>query len=111
MEKIFFLLYFAFIIFYIASLWIVLTKAGQPGWAILIPFYNTYVLLMVGGKPGWWLLLMFIPLVNIVVSILMTVGISVNFGKGTGFAVGLIFLPFIFFPILAFGEAKYISQP
>ena len=109
MEMIFFLFYFAVIIFYIASLWIVLTKAGQPGWSILIPFYNTYVLLKVGGKPGWWLLLMFIPLVNIVVSILMTVGISENFGKGVGFAVGLIFLPIIFFPILAFGEAKYIA--
>ncbi|MFO0261358.1 MAG: DUF5684 domain-containing protein, partial [Planctomycetota bacterium] len=41
----------------IASLWIIFTKAGQPGWASLIPFYNLYVMLQIVGKPAWWLLL------------------------------------------------------
>ena len=64
-------------------------------------------MLKVAGKPGWWLILFFIPIVNIITEIVMYVGIANNFGKGGGFAVGMIFLPFIFFPILGFGSARY----
>ncbi|RLE30718.1 MAG: signal peptidase I [Acidobacteria bacterium] len=97
----------AIIIFIIAAMWKVFTKAGKPGWAILIPFYNLYILLKVAGKPGWWLILLFIPIVNIVISIIAAIGIANNFGKGVGFAIGLLLLPFIFYPILAFGSAEY----
>ena len=96
-----------FIVLIIYSGWKVFEKAGQPGWAILIPFYNFYILLKIANKPGWWLVLMFIPLVNFVVLILMSIAVAQNFGKGVGFGLGLAFLGFIFFPILAFSDAKY----
>lgn len=96
-------------IFFIVCWWKIFTKAGQPGWACLIPFYNLYVMLKIAGKPGWWLILFFIPLVNFIIIILMIVGIAQNFGKGTGFILGLIFLSIIFIPILAFGESKYVG--
>ena len=96
-------------VFMIASLWKVLTKAGQPGWAVLIPIYNLYVMLKVAGMSGWWVLGAFVPILSIVVAVLMVMGIARNFGKGGGFAAGLFFLPFIFYPILAFGDAKYLS--
>jgi hypothetical protein len=88
-------------------MWKVFEKAGQPGWASIIPIYNCYILLKIASKPGWWLILMFIPLVNLVIAFITYLGIAENFGKSTGFAVGLFFLPFIFFPILAFGDAQY----
>ena len=94
----------------IVAMWKVYTKAGQPGWAILIPIYNVYVMLKIAGKPGWWLILLFIPIVNIVIGIMALAGLADNFGKGGGFVVGLIFLPFIFYPILAFGSAKYQGE-
>src|SRR4030043_125096 len=94
-------------VFLIVAAWKVFVKAGQPGWACIIPFYNYYILLKIASKPGWWLILLFIPLVNIVILFLMCLGIAQNFGKGTGFAVGLFFLGFIFSPILAFGSAQY----
>lgn len=101
------IIYVAVIVFMIVAIWRVFEKAGQPGWAAIIPIYNIYVLIKVAGQPGWWLILYFIPLVNIVIEIIVQVGVAEKFGKGGGFAVGLIFLPFIFYPILAFGEAKY----
>lgn len=101
------IIYVAVIVFMIVAVWRVFEKAGQPGWAVIIPIYNIYVLLKIAGQPGWWLILYFIPLVNIVVEIIVQVGVAEKFGKGGGFAVGLIFLPFIFYPILAFGEAQY----
>lgn len=101
------LLYLAIVILVIASIWIVFTKAGKPGWACLIPIYNLIVMLEVAGKPWWWILLFLIPIVNIVFMIMMFHGISTKFGKGVGFTLGLIFLGFVFFPILAFGDAKY----
>jgi hypothetical protein len=91
-------------------MWKVFVKAGRPGWAVLVPIYNTYVFLKIAGKPGWWLIWFFIPLVNIIVGIIATVALAQSFGKGTGFAVGLIFLPVIFIPILAFGEAQYVGE-
>ena len=102
-----FLIWASVAILMIASMWRVFTKAGQPGWAVLIPIYNLYVLLQVAGKPGWWLLLLLIPFVNFIIGIIVAVGVAQNFGKGTGFALGLIFLPVIFYPILAFGSAQY----
>jgi len=104
------IIYLAILILQIAALWKVFGKAGRPGWASIIPFYNIYVLLQIGGKPGWWLVLIFIPVVQIVICILANVGVANNFGKGTGFAIGLTFLPIIFFPILAFSDAQYSGQ-
>ncbi|HEU4326964.1 MAG TPA: DUF5684 domain-containing protein [Roseiflexaceae bacterium] len=93
----------------IAGLWKVFTKAGQPGWAAIIPIYNYYILLKIAGKPGWWLLLLIIPFVNFVIMILTMIDLAKAFGKGTGFALGLIFLSPIFIPLLGFGDAKYIG--
>jgi hypothetical protein len=91
----------------IAGIWKTFVKAGQPGWAVLIPLYNIYVLLRAAGKPGWWLLLMFIPIVGLVVWIMAIMALAQLFGKGGGFALGLILLPYIFYPILGFGDAQY----
>jgi hypothetical protein len=95
------------VVFLIISMWRVFSKAGQPGWAIFIPIYNAYVLCKVAGKLGWWVILMLIPVVNIVVALLVTLGVAQQFGKGAGFGIGLFFLSFIFYPILAFGDATY----
>ena len=91
----------------IAAMWKVFTKAGQPGWASIIPIYNLYVLCKIAGRPGWWLLLMLIPFVNFIIFIVLSIDIAKSFGKGVGFALGLFFLGFIFWPILGFGSAQY----
>lgn len=96
-------------IFLIVAQWIVYQKAGKPGWACIIPIYNFIVLLEIVGKPWWWLLLMLIPVVNIVLVIIVYHNLSLSFGKTAGFTVGLVLLSFIFFPILAFGDAKYLG--
>jgi hypothetical protein len=101
------IVYVVVVLFMLASMWKVFVKAGQPGWACIIPIYNVYIMLKIAGKPGWWLLLFLIPIVDIVISIMVYLGIAEKFGKSGGFAVGMIFLPFIFFPILAFGSATY----
>ncbi len=98
------------LILIVAALWKVFTKAGKPGWACLIPIYNIIVLLEIAGKPAWWFILFLIPLVNLVVGILVSISIAQNFGKGTGFALGLVFLPFIFYLILGFGDAQYMAK-
>ena len=95
----------------IAALWKVFVKAGEPGWAALIPIYNIVVMLKIAGKPAWWVLLMFIPFVNIIVMIIAFIAFAQAFGKGTGFALGLVFLPFIFFPLLAWGDSRRQAVP
>jgi hypothetical protein len=97
----------AFIVLMIAAVWKVFSKAGQPGWAAIIPIFNVYVMCKVAGRPGWWLLLFLIPFVNLVIAIIVTIDIAKRFGKGVGFAIGMILVPFIFWPILGFGSAQY----
>ena len=99
--------YLAVIVLLIAATWRIFTKAGEPGWAALIPIYSTLVLLRVVGRPWWWILLFLIPLVNLIFLIILDIDLARAFGKRGGFAVGLIFLPFIFYPILGFGSAEY----
>jgi uncharacterized membrane protein YhaH (DUF805 family) len=105
------IIYCALLLLVIAALWKIFTKAGKPGWAALIPIYNIIVLLEIAGKPAWWVILFLIPFVNFIVAIIVSIAVAKNFGKGTGFGVGLAFLGFIFGPILAFGDAQYNPQP
>jgi hypothetical protein len=99
----------AFAILMVASQWKVFEKAGQPGWAAIIPIYNLYVLLKVCGKPGWWMVWMLVPIANLVVAIWMTNLVSKSFGKDEGFTVGLLLLGFVFWPVLAFGRSRYVG--
>ena len=108
---VFWVCYFALIILLIAAMWKVFSKAGQPGWAAIIPIFNVYVMCKVAGRPGWWLILFLIPIVNFIIAIIISVDIAKRFGKGVGFAIGMIFLPFIFWPILGFGSAQYQAAP
>jgi hypothetical protein len=101
---------FVLTIFLIVAEWKVYVKAGQPGWAVLIPIYNLYVLLKIVGKPGWWLLVILLfPPVGFFMALYVIHLLSKSFGQGIGFTLGLIFLSFIFYPILGFGSSKYIG--
>jgi hypothetical protein len=91
----------------IICMWVVYSKANRPGWASIVPIYNAVVLLDIVHRPLWWIILFFIPCVDIIILFIVYIDLAKVFGKGTGFGLGLIFLPFIFIPILAFGSAEY----
>jgi hypothetical protein len=99
----------AVMLFYFICMWKVYQKAGQPGWAAIIPIYNIYILTKITGKPGYWTLLCLIPFLNIIFAVWLTNMLSKSFGKDEGFTIGLLLLGFIFYPILAFGSAKYLG--
>jgi len=103
----FMLVTLAIVLLMVASMWKVFEKAGEPGWAAIIPLYNIVVLLKIAGKPAWWFLLYLVPLVNLVVAIIVTVSLAKNFGKSAGFAFGLLLLAPVFFPVLAWGDSRY----
>jgi len=103
----FWIFWLAFMILMIAACWKIFTKAGQPGWASIIPIYNWYILCKIVGRPGWWVILLLIPFVNFIVGIILCIDLAKSFGKGVGFGIGLILLGVIFFPILGFGSAQY----
>ncbi len=94
----------------IVSVWKVYSKAGEPGWASLIPIYNMIVMLRIAGKPAWWFLLYLVPVAQFVVSILVPMSLAKQFGKSGAFGFGLFLLPALFYPILAFGRAEYQTR-
>ena len=104
-----FLIYLVVLVFYLWVGWKIFVKAGKPGWAVIIPIYNLYVMLEIVGRPAWWLILCLIPFVNFIVLIILIFDTAKSFGKDTGFGLGMLFLGFIFYPILAFGSAKYVG--
>jgi hypothetical protein len=92
----------------IIGCWKVFEKAGQPGWAVLIPFFNVYILMKVAGRPGWWLVLYFIPIVNFVVAIIVSLDVAKAFGQSAVFGFFLLFLfGGIGYLILGFGNYQY----
>ncbi len=104
---IFIVIYLAVVVFLIASIWKTFEKAGQPGWAAIVPIYNFYIMAQIAGVKNWWLI--FIPIANIYIAIVTLNGISKSFGKDVGFTIGLILLGIVFWPMLGFGDAKYIG--
>jgi len=90
--------------------WKVFEKAGQPGWAVLIPIFNAYIILKIIGRPGWWLLLMFIPVVNVVTSLIIAMDTAKSFGQSAAFGIVLLFLLCgVGYLILGFGSARYVG--
>jgi hypothetical protein len=97
------------IILTIAAMWRIFDKAGKPGWAAIVPIYNLVVAIQTVGRPTWWIVLFLLPIVNLIAIIIVNIDLAKSFGKSGGYAVGLILLPFIFMPMLAFSDATYIG--
>lgn len=92
----------------IIGCWKTFEKAGQPGWACIIPFFNVYIMLKIAGRPGWWLLLYCIPLVNFIVAIIVAMDLAKAFGQSAMWGFFLLFLfAGIGFLILGFGNYRY----
>jgi hypothetical protein len=110
------LIWLAVIVLVIAGLWKVFVKAGQPGWAAIVPIYNYYILLQIVGRPAWWIAAIFLPIIPVlgglamlVVQIIVMNDLSKSFGKDVGFTVGLVLLSPVFVPILGFGDSRYLG--
>lgn len=117
----------------IVANWRIFTKAGQAGWKSIIPVYSDYISYKIAWQTSYfWLtfilgivascigsanpdgesmmLTMIVALIRIVIgviSILYSVKLARAFGRGTGFAIGLIFLQPIFLLILGLGDDRY----
>ena len=95
----------------LVGIWKMFKKAGQPGWGSLIPFYNVYLLLKIAEKPGWWLVLFVIPIVNLYALVVVSINIAKAFGKGIGFAIGLMILNVPLYAFLGLSKAQYVGVP
>lgn len=98
---------FAVFILQIVAKWKIFSKAGEHGWAALIPFYNTYVLYKITWENGLFFLLSYIPCLNVIVTVMTNMKLAAVFGKSDGFAIGLSLLGAIFYPILGFDSSEY----
>lgn len=106
----FVLVILALIVITVVAKWKIFQKEGIPGWAALVPYYDTVRILEMNKQPLWWSFMMLIPIVNIFFGVKMFRRWAAVFGKGAWFTVGMIFLPFIFWPILGFGKATYSAK-
>lgn len=104
------IIYIAIIVVTLAAQWKIFVKAGKPGWAAIVPFYNLYVAFEIAGMNGWMFLLLCIPIVNIVFAFKLYIGLAKAFGKGTGFGILSVFFTTICMLILGFGSAEYVGK-
>lgn len=94
----------------IVAFWKVFTKAGEAGWKCIIPIYNTYTLCRIAGRNGWWFLGLLVPVVNIIVSLIISIDLAKHFGKSTVFGVvGLWIFSVIGYLMLGYGDAEYVG--
>lgn len=93
------------------SCWKLFQKAGYHGWEAIVPFYNNYILAEIAMGNGWLCLLTFVPCVGGIYSVVVTWKLGKAFQMGTLFCLGLLFFPYIFFPILAFSNVGFYRKP
>lgn len=100
----------------IVAMWKLFGKAGEKGWKSIIPIYNLVILFKISGLSPWLILVYLaaiIPFIGwiapIVITAILSYKLAKSFGKDSGWAVGLYFLPSIFYLILAFGKSEYVG--
>lgn len=91
-------------------LWQVFKKAGKTPWFALIPFVCFITLLEITKKPKAWFIGLFFPFIIYVLYFIVYIELAKRFEKNTRFGVAMTICPFIFLPILAFGDAHYLGQ-
>lgn len=99
----------ALIVLMVISTWRIFEKAGKPGWASIVPIYRTMIMIEIVGKPSIWILWCLLPCSSIVFGVWILNLLNKSFGKDEAFTIGMLFLPFIFWPMLGFGSAKYLG--
>ena len=87
------------------------SKMGHDdAWMLIIPILNIVFNLKFLNKPLWMILLFIIvpiiPILCLYFGWLVSEKVAAAYGKSTGFAVGLLLLGFIFYPILGFGAGQ-----
>jgi uncharacterized membrane protein YhaH (DUF805 family) len=102
--------YLGIVVLTLAGYWRMLSKAGRPGWAVIVPIYGAVQLFHMTGRSGWWVLAMMVPFLNLFTAIRLAFELARVFGRGIGFGLGLLLLPFIFAPVLGFGDAEYVGR-
>ena len=105
------LFYLVIIVLYIAGFWKIFEKAGKPGWAAIIPIYNTIVIAEIVGKPVWWgIVAALVPCVNVVFSIWLLNLLMKSFGKEVPlWTILTVLFGFVTIPVIGFGSDKYIG--
>jgi len=98
------------IIFEVICMWRVYKKLGLPGWNCIVPIYNIYVLFKLANIPMWMFILLFLPLVNFYPIYLINISIVDRLGMKRMYAILMLFIPFIIWPLFAFSKAKVESM-
>ena len=113
----------AAIVLEIIGLWKTFNKAGQPGWAAIIPFYNLFILVKT-AKMEWWHFLIVAGLMivyyleikyvsvcaalaAVVYMFVINIKLAKAFGRGAGLGVVCTLIPCVGYMILGCGSAKY----
>lgn len=91
----------------IVAMWKLFAKAGEPGWAAIVPFYNSWVLFKITWGSGAYMFLLFLPVGNMIVMFATLFKLASSYGKGVGYGFGLIFFSAIMLPVLAFSRSEY----
>lgn len=100
---IYMLLFFIVILVNLVGMIKIYKKLNKPGWAVIVPIYNMWALFEGVGLPGW---LSILPVANLIGLIVAYFRLARVLNKSAGFGLGLVFLSFIFIPILGFSDAK-----
>lgn len=110
--------------------WKMFEKAGEPGWKALIPIYNYYILFKIcwTTRMFWiWVMLGFVTglltglannnmmlyladalgLLAAIMTCVLYYNLSMSFGHGLGYFLGLVFLSSIFIMIIGFSSDRY----
>ena len=103
--------YYAIAVFIaIAMEWRIFKKAGYWGILSLIPIVNAFLFTKIIFGRAWILFLYLIPGVNLILALIAPFRFARMFGRGFFFGIGMLLFPWIFMPVVAFGDLEYAGN-
>lgn len=108
----FWLLAFPLLAAYHLGLYRLFEKAGKPGWAALVPFYNVWTWIQIVGRPKWWIVINYLPVFGVFTSIALHVDLARSFHRNRFWDHTLIIVaPFLYLPWLSFQKDVKFFEP
>ncbi len=95
---------FILFILWFAAMWRIYEKGNKPGYAMFVSIYNMYCLAEISVKDGWKFLFTLIPIFGVIYDWYLYYKLAGRFNKSSAFGLGIVFLPFIFMPLIASDE-------
>jgi len=89
------IVWLAIYVYYALAFMTIASRTGtENAWMAWVPILNLWLMVQIGEKEAWWIILFFIPVLNLVAAIVVTMAIAERVDKPSWWGI-LIIVPVV----------------